>query len=213
MYKIFSMDNPWKEVALSDYENHMSLSNVYQLQTLDAIMRSQFESYPVVSAAILGVAGGNGLGNLIAINNITSIYGIDINASYLSASKERYPELAKRYRTILADINDDISILPQADLVIANLFIEYVGCSNFANAIKQISPSFISCVIQIDPAESFVSESPYTDKLETLDTVHSSVNPNELIENLESIGYKSILEKSTSLPNGKMFMRLDFAIE
>lgn len=52
------MDNPWKEVALSDYENHMSLSNVYQLQTLDAIMRSQFESYPVVSAAILGVAGG-----------------------------------------------------------------------------------------------------------------------------------------------------------
>lgn len=26
--------NPWKEVALSDYENHMKLSEVYQLSLI-----------------------------------------------------------------------------------------------------------------------------------------------------------------------------------
>lgn len=206
------MNNPWREVALSDYENHMSLSTVNQLQTLDAIMRTQFEAYPIKSVAILGVAGGNGLGNLVPLNNITTIYGVDINTHYLSASKERYPELASRYQTIHADINDDISSLPEVDLVVANLFIEYVGCDNFANEIKRMIPKFISCVIQIDPADSFVSESPYTDKLKTLDDVHSSVSPDELIDKLECIGYRSILRNNTSLPNGKVFMRLDFMI-
>ncbi len=67
------MNNPWKEVTLSDYGNHMSLSNVYQLQTLDNIMDSQFQAYPIWSVCILGVTGGNRLGNLISLNNITSI--------------------------------------------------------------------------------------------------------------------------------------------
>lgn len=60
-------NNPWNNVALADYEGHMSQSNVMQLQTLDRIMREQFLSYPVRSVAIMGIAGGNGLGNLLDI--------------------------------------------------------------------------------------------------------------------------------------------------
>ena len=29
------MDNPWKSVSLSDYENHMKLDTVMQLQVLN----------------------------------------------------------------------------------------------------------------------------------------------------------------------------------
>lgn len=205
------MENPWKEVALSDYESHMALSDVLQLQTLDRIMREQFSAYPVKSVAILGVAGGNGLGNLIDMPAVESIYGIDINSAYLTASAERYPQLTGRYKPILADINEDYSKLPDTELVVANLFIEYVGCKNFAEAVQSMHPRYVSCVIQIDPAESFVSESPYTEKLEVLDSVHNAVNEDILVRTMNEIGYDNVARSSTSLPNGKIFHRLDFS--
>ncbi len=31
------MSNPWEKINLSDYENHMSLESVYQLQILNMI--------------------------------------------------------------------------------------------------------------------------------------------------------------------------------
>lgn len=55
------MSHPWKEIALRDYENHMRLENVYQLQTMNEMMKEQFCAYPAQSVMILGVAGGNGL--------------------------------------------------------------------------------------------------------------------------------------------------------
>ena len=55
------MSNPWEEISLDDYEKHMSLDSVRQLQALDSIMKKQFAAYPVETAAVLGVAGGNGL--------------------------------------------------------------------------------------------------------------------------------------------------------
>ena len=55
------MSNPWEEIILDDYEKHMSLDSVRQLQALDSIMKEQFAAYPVETAAVLGVAGGNGL--------------------------------------------------------------------------------------------------------------------------------------------------------
>ena len=51
------MSNPWELINLNDYENHMSLNSVYQLQTLNEMMKKQFNSYDVTSAMVLGVAG------------------------------------------------------------------------------------------------------------------------------------------------------------
>ena len=31
--------NPWNEIKLDDYENHMSLDSVNQLQTMNAMMK------------------------------------------------------------------------------------------------------------------------------------------------------------------------------
>ncbi len=204
------MENPWKEVALGDYESHMALEGVYQLQTLDRIMHSQFESYPVLSVAILGIAGGNGLGNLESIPSIKNIYGIDINPDYLKASQDRAILLGNRYHTINVDVNDDISSLPSAELVIANLFIEYVGYTNFAKAINNMAPKYVSCVIQIDPEDSYVSDSPYSDKLSVLDSVHRAINEETLTSELSEIGYMKTLQHPSHLPNKKVLLRLDY---
>lgn len=44
------MSNPWEEISLNDYENHMSLDSVKQLQIMNSIMKEQFEDYPYLHA-------------------------------------------------------------------------------------------------------------------------------------------------------------------
>lgn len=55
------MKNPWEEIPLADYESHMKLASVMQLQAMNEMMKGQFNTYPVSSIMIFGVAGGNGL--------------------------------------------------------------------------------------------------------------------------------------------------------
>ena len=75
------MANPWEEIPLSDYEKHMKLGSVMQLQTLNEMMKGQFAAYPVSSIMILGIAGGNGLEH-IPRDKFKTIYGVDIAAGH-----------------------------------------------------------------------------------------------------------------------------------
>lgn len=59
------------------------------------------------------------------------------------------------------DLMGDISQLPYADLIIANLLIEYIGYEHFQKIISKVKPKYISCVIQKSTDTSFVSDSPY----------------------------------------------------
>ena len=86
------MANPWEEIKLDDYEKHMSLDSVKQLQAMNSIMKEQFEAYPVTSAMVLGVAGGNGLEH-VRKEKYSKVYGVDINKEYLKAVAERYRNL------------------------------------------------------------------------------------------------------------------------
>jgi len=42
-----------------EYENHMKLDSVMQLQAMNEMMKGQFEAYPISSVMILGIAGGS----------------------------------------------------------------------------------------------------------------------------------------------------------
>lgn len=86
------MSNPWEEIPLDDYENHMKLDSVMQLQALNEMMKGQFAAYPVSSVMIFGIAGGNGLEH-IRREQFERVYGIDINTSYLQEVVRRYHAL------------------------------------------------------------------------------------------------------------------------
>ena len=86
------MKNPWEGIPLTDYENHMKLDSVMQLQTMNEMMKGQFDAYSISSVMILGIAGGNGLEH-IQRDKFKKVYGIDVNASYLKEAVLRYPEL------------------------------------------------------------------------------------------------------------------------
>ncbi|MBR5763243.1 MAG: class I SAM-dependent methyltransferase [Bacteroidaceae bacterium] len=205
------MRNPWEEISLYDYENHMSLDSVNQLQTMNAIMKAQFDDYPTETAMILGVAGGNGLEH-IRTEKYRTVYGIDINEAYLEKIRERYPMLKDVLRLMCLDLTREADRLPAAELAIANLLVEYIGYQAFAKAIRQIGPKYVSCVIQVNgDKENWVSESPYLHAFDRLDEIHHQMEENALEGEMNKIGYVCISKSASSLPNGKKLLRIDFA--
>lgn len=202
--------NPWEEIPLSDYENHMSLDSVLQLQTMNRLMRDQFSDYPVQTAMILGIAGGNGLEH-VDTEKYQKVYGVDINADYLHAVKKRYTSLDKVLECLQMDLTQDYASLPKAELLIANLLIEYIGYSVFQKVVKQVAPKHVSCVIQINTDENtWVSDSPYLHAFDRLDVVHHQMEESELSQAMDEIGYQKIRQSAEPLPNGKKLVRIDF---
>ena len=204
------MSNPWEEISLDDYEKHMSLDSVRQLQAMNSIMQEQFSSYPAETAMVLGIAGGNGLEH-VSPGKFRKVYGIDINADYLCAVSERYTELSGVLECLHIDLINEAEKLPQAQFLIANLLIEYIGCGAFQKAVLQTAPQYVSCVIQINTDEKqWVSESPYLHAFDRLDEVHHQMEVKALTAAMKETGYLLILQKSYPLPNGKALVRLDF---
>ncbi len=203
------MVNPWEEISLSDYENHMKLSSVMQLQSLNQMMKQQFNTYPVTSVMILGIAGGNGLEH-IDKNKFQKVYGIDINREYLTTVKERYSDISSILECIQLNLIQDADKLPTAELLVADLLVEYIGYECFQEIIEQVQPKYVSCIIQINVDGSWVSNSPYIHIFDNLDKVHHQIEEDSLIQVLRGMGYKLITQTENPLPNGKKLIQLDF---
>lgn len=202
------MNNPWEDIDLEDYEKHMSLASVFQLQTMNRMMKEQFYSYPIKSVMILGIAGGNGLEH-INKEVFHKVYGVDINENYLDQCKKRYPELEGMLEPLCVDLTQDIK-LPYADMLIANLMIEYLGYQCFQKVVKQVKPKYVSCIFQVNTDDSFVSDSPYLHVFDRLDEVLHPVDQEGLVEAMSKINYKKDRHQERALPNGKKFVRIDF---
>lgn len=205
------MTNPWEEISLSDYENHMKLDSVMQLQNLNQMMKDQFSAYPVSSVMVLGIAGGNGLEH-IDNNKFEKVYGVDINREYLAAVTRRYSDISNILECIQLNLIEEADKLPKAELLIANLLIEYIGYDCFQKAVKQVQPQYISCIIQININDKWVSDSPYIHVFDGLDEVHHQVEEDLLIQTLDNIGYKKIAQIESPLPNGKKLVQIDSAL-
>lgn len=203
------MSNPWEEIPLSDYENHMRLSSVMQLQAMNEMMKGQFDAYPASSVMILGVAGGNGLEH-IRPGRFSRVYGVDINASYLREVPRRYPELDGVLECLCADLTRDVRQLPRADMVIANLLVEYIGYACFQEALRQVAPKFVSCIIQINTGGGWVSDSPYLHVFDGLDRIHCQIEEQALERAMRETGYRLSGTLEHPLPNGKKLVQLDF---
>lgn len=204
------MRNPWEDIRLDDYENHMKLDSVMQLQTMNSMMKEQFEAYPASTAVVLGVAGGNGLEH-VRRDKYKTVYGVDINEDYLKTVSERFRDMGDIIKCLKIDLINEADRLPCADLVIANLLIEYIGYDAFSNAVQRIAPGYVSCVIQINTDErQWVSDSPYLHAFDRLDEVHHQMDGDELSGVMSGIGYTLIYHSSEKLPNGKALERLDY---
>lgn len=203
------MDNPWKSIKLFEYESHMKLDTVMQLQTLNSMMKKQLNAYSVDNVMILGVAGGNGLEH-IETEKYNIVYSVDINSKYLQEVRNRYNNLNDIMKCLCIDLISETDKLPSCDFIIANLLIEYIGYECFQTVVKQVKPKYVSCGIQININEEFVSDSPYLHSFDGLNSVHHQIETEELTEAMYGIGYKLVLTKEYPLPNRKKLLQADF---
>lgn len=202
-------ENPWKSVSLDSYEKHMSLDSVMQLQTMNRMMKEQFYKYPANRIMILGIAGGNGLEHIDPLK-AEKVYGVDINEDYLTVCRSRYQSLGETFETVCADITQNNYELPKADKIIANLFIEYVGYDNFLIAVQKSGATQVSCIIQVNTGEGFVSESPYIREFDGLAQVHHMIDEMGLTEAMAGEGFVIKDRKEEELPNGKKLVQIDY---
>lgn len=203
------MSNPWKEIPLNDYESHMKLDSVMQLQTMNRMMKSQFDDYPVSSVMILGIAGGNGLEH-IRKDKYKKVFGVDINLSYLQEAVRRYPDLDGILECLCVDLMKGSDKLPQGEMIIANLLIEYIGYECFQKTVCHVDPRYVSCIIQINMEDSWVSDSPYLHVFDGLEQVHHQIGEQRLGDAMREIGYLEIKRAECLLPNGKKLVQIDF---
>jgi hypothetical protein len=205
------VSNPWERVLLNDYEEHMKLDNIQQLQILNQIMKKQIKQNPIKSLAILGIAGGNGL-EYIDLNSFEKVYGIDVNQNYLDVCKKRYSHLDECLTLLKMDLTDLTNRLPDIELIIGNLLIEYIGIEIFIKQLAKVTPKFVSCVVQKNVTNQFVSDSPYLESFMEISDIHNDIDKVELTKGMKSLNYMLILEEEYLLPNSKKFIRLDYKI-
>lgn len=205
------MKNPWELVSFDDYENHMKLSTIQQLPTLNNIMKSQLNKYNISTVTILGIAGGNGLEH-IDVSRIKVVYGIDINQTYLDVCREKYQNLGVNLVLEQLDISNLSNDLPVSDIWIANLVIEYIGINIFLKQLSKVFPPYVSIVIQKNSDINFVSDSPYAKAFDGISVLHTDIEKDSLIDSMSTIGYHFIYTKEYILPNMKKLIRLDFTI-
>lgn len=203
------MKNPWEEISLSDYEDHMKLDSIMQLQALNEMMKGQFNACPVSSIMILGIAGGNGLEH-IAKDRFDKVYGVDVNPAYIEEVIRRYPNLNGVLECLCVDLIKEADKLPKSDMVIANLLIEYIGYECFQKAIRHICPKYVSCIIQINIEDGWVSDSPYLHVFDRLEQVHHQMDEQSLEKTMLEIDYHSVKTLEHMLPNGKKLVQMDF---
>ncbi|MEE3664575.1 class I SAM-dependent methyltransferase [Brenneria sp. g21c3] len=203
------MTNPWQKVSLSDYESHMQLPDVGQLQALNNIMRHQFNDFPVKTLCILGVAGGNGLEHIDG-KSIEKAYGVDINEDYLKNCRQRYRHMGDTLRLLNLDLTRPDTQLPAVDLVVANLLIEYIGLEVFCARLQNHPAQYVSCVIQKNNDDGFVSTSPYQDAFVDISQVYHQINEETTTAAMAAIGFSLKAKAITVLPNRKQLITLDF---
>ncbi|CVI67774.1 hypothetical protein NDGK_00999 [Clostridiales bacterium CHKCI001] len=178
-----------------------------QLQAMNGMMKGQFDAYPISSVMILGIAGGNGLEH-ISKNKFKKLYGVDVNPSYLKEVIHRCSDFNGILECICVNLIDEADKLPKADMVIANLLIEYIGYKCFQKVIQCVNPKYILCIIQINLEDNWVSDSPYLHVFDRLEEIHHQMEEQTMLE----INYYAIKTLEHMLPNGRKLVQMDFRL-
>ncbi len=206
------MRNPWRDVPLEQYEKHMAEQKIYQLQELNRLMERQLNGYSVHSVAILGVAGGNGLEHISA-DQYKTIVGVDINEDYLNTCWRRYPQLQPCLQLLCLDLSKPEPSLPQVDLVVADLILEYIGIEAFFHCLTDIKPEIVSCVVQQNQKGMFVIPVACGQELQKVKEIYQEIDQAELVALMKGSGWSVILREEIPMPNGQRLIRLDFRLK
>jgi predicted TPR repeat methyltransferase len=202
--------NPWIEIPLEDYENHMSHNSVGQLEVLNSLTKKYLNSIEPKTCLFLGVAGGNGLERID--NTITKkVIGIDINQDYLNTAYERYNDKIDSLELINFDITKSGKVFCDADFIWAALVLEYTGVDKsleFAMNNLQTGGHFIVSIQSNNGVQS-VSQTGI-ESVKKVGEIFQMINPDILISKATEMGLRLLENEEFFFPNGKSLKTFHF---
>lgn len=181
----------------------MASIGVGQLSVLAELFQRVLDRYRPESAAVLGVAGGNGLDQID--RTITKrILGLDINQQYLDEVQQRFGTLPglELYCYDLAQRN---CCLAAVALVHAALIFEHVGTDiALENALSLVAAGGrLSVVLQLpSEEEQDVAPTRYT-SMQTLKQDFALIDIPEFQHRLSQKNFELVEQQTRSLPAGK----------
>jgi len=193
----------WLKVPLADYEGHMRAEQVAQLSVLSDLFAEVLEACQPESVAVLGIAGGNGLERLDP--GVTRrILGVDINAQYLDAVRERFGNIFA-LELHCADLAESAFLADSVDLVHAALVFEHAGVGQcLLNARNLVKPhGHMAVVLQLPSASSSgVGETGFA-SMQLLAADFQLVDPEWMTAELQATGFTRRFEVRRAVAGGK----------
>lgn len=202
--------NPWNEIPLEDYENHMAHNSVGQLEFLNSLTRKYLNKTKPETCLFLGIAGGNGLEHID--NNYTdNVIGIDINQDYLNKANERYSKKIPSLQLINFDITTASKVFCKADFIWAALVLEYIGIEKSLEfSINNLQPGGNLIVsIQANNGIQSVSQSG-VESVQKVGAIFQLIDPEILIAKALEMKLKLIETEEFFFPNGKSLKTFHF---
>jgi hypothetical protein len=204
-----TMDHPWLEIPIADYEAHMALPSIGQARLLSTTLQQVVSAFQPRSLAVLGVAGGNGL-DVVDAALVRRVVAIDFNPDYLDLCAKRHAASFAQFETILHDLSQGPPVIVPVECLYAGLLLEYLRVPPFAAYLPSLltSGGIFAALVQLpSPDRSEVSVSPFP-SLRKLHQVFSFVDVDLLRELLTARGFSVIEERPIHLASGKSFCNL-----
>ena len=205
------MSNPWLEIPVSDYENHMK--EVGQAKILNSLIKSCLDKYQPKNFALLGCTTGNGLEHINP--EITNkIYAIDINPEYLQKTKERFVAKIQNLEILNIDIQNDELTIKNVDLFFVGLVLEYIETEKaLIKIIRTLSKKgILIIIIQKNKKTSFVSKTKYK-SLKKLEKISNEVNEQLINKFIQSENMELIERDEIKLTENKSFIKLKYRMK
>ena len=206
------MSNPWLDVDLTDYVNHMSSPEVGQYQMINESFKTVLEKFTPHNIFVPGCTIGNGF-EYINWKRVEKVTAIDVNPHFLKVLRERFPDKAK-LELIAGDFNLLAFKNRRYDLIFSALFFEYVEIKSTLHKFREMmnDTSILFSIIQLpDPDQSKVSKSKYK-SLEKLAPHITLITTEEFTSEINQAGLKLINSTKITLANGKSFLLTESVI-
>lgn len=201
-----SDESPWLDIPASDYEGHMGLDSVRQLQALSQLFAEVLAEVRPRRVAVPGCTTGNGFEHLDP-GSTELLLALNLNPEYLRVARRRFAHRLPGLVTVQADLRRP-PVLPHAfDLVHCALVLEYLEPAPLlAEQARWLAPGgVLSVVLQLPSATSApVSDTPYP-SLRSLEPLMLLVPP-ELVDRVaRASGLQALSAREVPLPRGKAF--------
>jgi len=198
--------NPWLDIDISDYVNHMSSPEVGQYQLINLCFKTILQKHSPRRIFIPGCTIGNGF-EYISWDYVEIVTALDINPEYLKILKDKFPGVDN-----LEIVNADFQTFnPEGrkyNVIFSALFFEYVDLKSTLNKIKDMmnKSSVLFSMIQLpDENQSKVSKTEYK-SLQKLSSFITLTTAKEFRTEIEKAGLIIKSGEQKTLPNGKSFL-------